>query len=147
MSAYVVENKTINKVVSWLEYQVRYDRGDFISAQWLKKLFSELGYDLEKKEEFSRLAEDMFGLNVLAIEQRYGNGEAEKFRALDFKYVWNMNSTVISVLKGLRCWIYQCSEGDVPEKSKLYKLWDDLSGAISMRIISRTPEYENADWG
>ncbi|MFH1309767.1 MAG: hypothetical protein ABIH85_03695 [Candidatus Omnitrophota bacterium] len=147
MSAYVVEDKTINKIVSWLEYQVRYNRGDFISAHWLKKKFSELGYDLEKKEEFARLAEDMFGLNVLAIEERYGNGEAEKFRALNFKYVWNMNNAVISMLKGLRCWIYQCSEGDVPENSKLYKLWDDLSGIIAMRIISRSPEYENADWG
>ena len=49
MSAYVVENKTINKVVNWLEYQVRYDRGDFISSYWLKMMFSELGYDLEKK--------------------------------------------------------------------------------------------------
>jgi hypothetical protein len=57
------------------------------------------------------------------VDARYGDGEARKFRQLDYRYRETESVPLVQVLKSLQCWLYQCSEGNVPE-TELYKLFD-----------------------
>ena len=138
MSAYVVEDETINRIVAWLEC-------DKIGSEHVAThILTAHGYTCD--EEFERLAHEMFQLNVDAVNQRYGPGEAEKFRPLDFQYAVKMPPTPIQALKALQCLLYQCSEGDVPE-SPLYQMLREIESTIARAIVSRLPEYTNAAWG
>ena len=87
----------------------------------------------------------MFDLNCEAVDQRYGPGQAEKFRPLDYKFQYLPHANNFQALKSLRCWLYQCSEGNVPE-TELYKAFDEISAAICYGIVTRLPAYEAAQW-
>ena len=138
MSAFIVEDKTINKVVTKLAY----DRDN----DWQKRQFKEKGYDLETLEGKNKLGLAMFCLNIRAVNMRYKNGQAEDFRPLNYKFILEGNYPKISALKSLKCWLYQCSEGDC-DKSELYKLMDDLANSWAYDIVTSLPEYDKAIWG
>jgi len=143
MSAYVVEDKTINKIVDWLLL-------DWMGSRQAAK-HALNGYNLDIDGDAERLANDMFRLNVSAVNQRYGPGEAAKFRPLDFQYssvVWWGDSAIANAcraLKSLHCWQYQCSEGNVPE-TPLFKMFEEVESAIARWLVGTMPEYEQADW-
>lgn len=149
MSAFVVEDKTINRIVDWLRLDAMGSRK--ATAHALN------GYNLDIDGDAERLAHDMFNLNVAAVNQRYGPNEAEKFRPLDFKYAdggptgtfrWGDSAiaNACRTLKALHCWQYQCCEGDVPE-TPLFKMFTEVESAIANWIVGTMPEYEQTDWG
>lgn len=139
MSAFIVEDQIINRVVDWLNHlQPTYQHNEYIMQQ--------AGYDVRSPLHCKRLAEDMFTLNCESIEQRYGEGEAEKFRDLDFRHKPEYCLDIFQVLKSLQCFLYQCSEGSVPEQSKLYKALKDVEHNICYHLVSNMPQYEAAKW-
>lgn len=138
MSAFIVEDKTINKVVT----KIAYDR----DGEWQKRQFKEKGYDLDTVEGKNKLGWDMFALNIRAVNMRYEDGHAEDFRPLNYKFMLEGNFPKVSVLKSLKCWLYQCSEGDC-DKSDLYKMMDNLANSWAYDIVSSLPEYDKAVWG
>ena len=144
MSAFVVEDKTINRIVDWLCLDWRGSRKATV--------FALDGYNLDIDGAAERLAGDMFNLNVNAVNQRYGPNEAEKFRPLDFKYSHRIQwgdsavANACRALKALHCWQYQCSEGNIPE-TPLFRMFSEIDSAIALWIIGTMPEYETADWG
>ncbi len=86
-------------------------------------------------------------LNVIAVDDRYGMGEAKKFRPLDYRYVVPEPIPLVQVLKSLQCWLYQCNEGNVLETA-LYGLFDnDVQLYLMTEIIDALPEYQDAFWG
>ena len=139
MSAFMVEDKTINIVVSKLAYGR--------DLEWIQRIIKAQGYDLETLQGRQKLADAMFTLNVKGVDARYGENQAEQFRPLDFKYQIEDNYTMIQAYKSLGCWLYQCAEGDNPEESALYKLMNQVKGYLAEHIVSRLPEYEKAPWG
>jgi hypothetical protein len=85
----------------------------------------------------------MWELNQLALGYRYGDEKQEVI----YKFV-PVSCTPIEAYKALRCWLYQCCEGDIPSESKLYKFFEDVVGKrLAEAIIMRTPEYDKAEWG
>jgi hypothetical protein len=144
MSAFMVDDITINRVVSWMYYEIV---GDKNLSYYLKEEFKE--YDFIKDSGFEKLANDMFQLNANSVEQRHGKGELGKFRSLDFEFklisiLWLNNE--YQVLKSLRCWLYQCAEGDILDTNKLYQKFDRLSGKLAYRLVEQLDVYENAHW-
>ena len=135
MSAFIVENSTVNVVVTKLAY----DR----EGDWLKRKFVDKGYKLETLQGREKLGWDMFKLNCRAINQRYGAGEAQKFRPLDYSFKLEINHTKIAALKALRCWLYQCAEGDSDE-TDIYKLMDSVANTWAYDIVSDLPQFEQA---
>jgi len=135
MSAFIVEDKTINIVITGLAY----DR----DGSWLKRKLSEAGYDLETLEGRTKLGWAMFSLNIRAVNQRYDDNSADQFRPLNFKFQLEGNYPKIAAFKALECWIYQCSEGDC-NQSVLYKLMEDVAHSWACDIVSDMPEYETA---
>jgi hypothetical protein len=140
MSAFMVEDETINRVVTWLTREV--STSPFI----IDRLARKYEVDLESSNWDEKLAQAMFQLNCDGVNARYGKGEAEKFRPLSFQYQWESYFPLVQVLKSLRCWKYQCNEGDVPQ-TKLYQFFGEVEKYLALQIVVDLPEYEKAWWG
>ena len=144
MSAFIVEDKTINEIIAFLH--LNQQRMDYAG---IARLIQKAGYDIEQnEEEWKHLADDMFWTNCVAVDERYGVGQAQTFRELNFKYEFCLKegTNAIQAFKSLRCWLYQCTEGDVPETSEIFKLMDEVSDMMAYAIISEMPKYEEARW-
>ena len=135
MSAYVVEDKTINRIVTRLEF----DR----DGNWPKKQLADLlGFTSQYELANQKIGEAMLALNVEAVNQRYNQDD----KPMKYKYKRTIVPP-IQALKSLSCWLYQCSEGDVPERP-LYKILRAYEGGTAKGIIQdRLPEYSQAEWG
>jgi hypothetical protein len=140
MSAFLVEDKTINYVVNWLRRNI--DQFSLIPHK-----LKELGFDTSVAGWAEKLGQAMFQLNIQGVEARYGNDEAVKFRQLDYRFEHTEAVSLVQVLKSLQCWLYQCNEGNVPETG-LYGLFEtDVQMYLMDKIITALPEYEQAEWG
>jgi hypothetical protein len=140
MSAFMVADKTINYIVNWLRREI--ERLPIISQK-----LKEAGFDTSVPGWAEKLGQAMFQLNTEAVNARYGNGQAEKFRKLDYRFEHTEAVSLMQVLKSLQCWVYQCNEGDVPT-TELYGLLDtDVQMYLMDTIITKLPEYEKANWG
>src|SRR5947207_1577122 len=106
MSAFIVEDTTINRVVTWLKREVQRNRFTF-TLDWLAR---EYDIDLTSDQWDEKLARAMFQMNCDGVNARYGEGEAEKFRPLNFTYKTEVYHSLVQVLKSLQCFLYQCSE-------------------------------------
>lgn len=142
MSAFVVDDKTINGIVSWLNDAIQ-RQTDY---SWCVRTLQKIGYKLDTELGCKRLAEEMFTLNCDSIEQRYGEGQAKEFRPLDFQFRFIRTPNNYQALKSMRCLLYQCCEGDVPEQSDLYNALDKVSLELSYQLVTRSREYESAAW-
>jgi hypothetical protein len=128
MSAFVVDNSTISRVVTFFQHS-RYF-GPVVA-----------GYDLRQANDRHALGFVMHSMNVSAVGQRYLGYLGE---VVPYKFSYEFGST-FAALKSLECWIYQCSEGDIPER-QLYKDMKELSAQLAMSIVSELPEYKSAPW-
>lgn len=138
MSSFIVEGKTINKVVTFLS-----ENKDFYYLR--SRIKKRLGIDLETDEGEEALARLMFEMNCKATGQRYANSEMglDDFGPLNFKYKPYYELTIFSVLKSLSCWLYQCAEGDVYD-SEEYRLFTEIKGDLAYHIVADMPQYEKA---
>jgi hypothetical protein len=138
MSAFVVEDKTINRVVSFLAT----DR----ESDWLRRrIIKELGLDLETELGRETLGKLMFSLNVDAVNQRYGENAAQEFRPLNYQYRMEISCNRLMAFKALQCWHYQCSEGDIDE-TPLYQLMERVQGWLAEAIVTRLEAYDKLAW-
>ena len=122
MSSYLVPDQTINRIVTFLCYS---------DLEWLRQLFYEV---ISREGDFGfTVGKALFDLNVNAVEQHYGKGEAEKFRKLDYAYRAEKTS-LVQVYDAVKELMYQCCEGDLPE-TELYKLLVATKAAVADQII------------
>lgn len=99
MSAFMMEDGTINRVVTWLSWEVT-------RSLWLKRKAEEaLHLDTTTHNWKDILGHAMFELNIDGVNDRYGEGEAEKFK-LNYHYT-PATVSEIQVLKSMQCWLYQ----------------------------------------
>jgi hypothetical protein len=140
MSAYIVADETINRVVEWLYWELD-------KSPWLRdKLEKASGIDTSAYKWAAELGKVMFQLNIAGVNDRYGDGEAGKFRKLNYRYA-PAHGSEMQVLKSLQCWLYQCTEGDVVSEP-LYKFFQNVvEPHLMSSIITNLPEYQAATWG
>ncbi len=132
MSAYVVENKTINKIITFLNG----------NQDMRSYLYHSKGIDLDTHEKSQNFGQRLLALNIQAVNERYNESESV-FQPFEFHYEL---TDEIGAYKALRCLIYQCSEGDVP-KTELYKTLNDIENYMAHLIISRLKIYDERPWG
>ena len=136
MSAYICSDATINVVVTHIHLNRDLD--------WLKREFIEALLAIEPNstapfESFGAcLGKALFALNVDAVEQRYGVGEARKFRSLDYKFQLETASQM-KVYRAIGELTYQMSEGNVPT-TKLYGLLVRSKASVADGIIESIGE-------
>lgn len=137
MSAYVVDDRSINRIVSKLHGSR--------DLTWLHRPLAELGFDNTTEGNIA-LGQALFQLNVDSVNARYGDGQAAEFRPLDYAHHYEMTS-MLQAYKSLKCWIYQACEGDVP-LHPLFRFFEDkVLPAFADDIICNLPGYSAAVWG
>ncbi len=145
MSAFMVEDITINSIVSWLEREI-------YRSPWLREKLHNFLATTEKSylsaDEWQPvLAQRMFQLNIAGVEDRYGKGEAAHFRELNFHYQPVVPPSDYQALKSMNCWLYQCMEGKVPEQP-LYRFFHDVVARhLLEKIVYNLPAYNQAKYG
>lgn len=118
MSAFLIENETISAIAN------KYCLSNYP----------------ESKEA---LAKELYDMNVKALNARYEDIEG---MTIEFKYIQTASfDSLYQALKSLRCYLYQCSEGDIPEE-ELYKSLRSNESETMNEIIELSPEYNSADW-
>jgi hypothetical protein len=88
-------------------------------------------------------------LNIAAVESRYPNSDGKLPGKLDENCYVHREITaprLIAFHKALGCFMYQCSEGSIPD-SELYKIMDNTHIRSAFEIIHELPEYSAAEWG
>ena len=128
MSAFVVDHKTIDRILSFLFFNSKstYFSNDYAD----EKKLTETGRKLLK-------------MNIKAVNYRY-----DEKRNFDYAERYDAKISPVSVLqalKSLQCLLYQCSEGKIP-RMKLYKEFREIERRILHFIIDEMPGYKKAEW-
>ena len=148
MSAFVISKATMTRVVRGIcESEPR----GFMAHDFLR-------VPLKSANAPTLIGRRLFSLNIEAVMQRYPDcaedpnrmpGDAdsatapETFRCEDYRPLTHKER--IASLKALQCLIYQCSEGDIPERQE-YRELRDMERRVMARIVEALPEYEAAPW-
>jgi len=142
MSAFIVEDKSINRIVAFLADC--HCRGKV----WLYLPLERIGFNLSEPLQVKRLAEEMATLNCMSVEGRYGEGQADKMggcQAFVHTRTSPLESNKWQVLKSLACFLYQSCEGDC-EENALYQALEAIRGKLSYHLVSDLPQFETAQW-
>lgn len=149
MSAFVCDDKTINRIVGGLRHALQH--GDY-NRPFCKPENELILVTDENAAEFGRT---LYLMNLNAVEQRYpdciGNPNRlpgqidESGNHQPYRYQFATPQR-IQFLKSLSCYLYQCTEGDVDELP-LYRALRQYQSALALHIVEGSKEYENAEWG
>lgn len=154
MSSFIVENKTINRIVNFcfwehddvLKYEIQRELKEININLW--NLHET---DKETDKVLKAFGEELLKLNLMAFYDRYKHIkeiEQEIKEAIkEYKYEDTplKDRNKFQVLKSIHCFLYQCSEGNIPE-SNLFKVIQKIGEHIQSNIINNIPEYEKAVW-
>lgn len=138
MSAYMVEDKTINLLIAAILHG---SRDNPLPVHFLITF----GLPDMAPDNCARLGQILFEMNIESIEQRYGKGEAKQFRPLDYQYRVELPPFPMQLYKTLGCFLYQCYEGDVSE-TPIFKALEGWKHDIAAYIVASLPQYEQAAW-
>lgn len=127
MSAYVVSNRTINRIVSYLDQH----GGPYLE------------HDLDGQPRApAELGAALNALNVEAVHQRYPSDTEEDMPGLvgpkDYAYRFEL-SNKFQAYGHLICWLYQCSEGDVPSRA-LFRAMEHIASRMAGELVRSLAE-------
>jgi len=129
MSCFIVSNQTLANVVA----EVRETGSD------APAVLSELCEPPAKK---SLLGNQLYLMNCAAFKARYGEEDLPPVTPLD---EWPAPSKCpYERLKSIRCLLYQCAEGDIPETWVEYAALEAVAGDLAYSIVRETEQYEAA---
>lgn len=153
MSAWVLEKKSIENLAETIAYAANHGTM-FFKAYEIRNAFEDCkDYygDLNEK----KLAAALYEMNVSAVNQRYNESDPTDDITFDgfgqsyFGKNYLFSATLQNLCqfaKSLRCFLYQCAEGDIPER-ETYKVLERFSYELFAHIVDRLPEYDEAKWG
>lgn len=145
MSAFIVENACLENVVGHL---CRLQSGSMEAHT--RRPLEEMGYDFTDPKSLLKLAKDMMLLNCAGVRSRYGEEHGNtyvknvKFKGNEFGFP--RHCVPAQAYKSLSCFLYQCSEGDVPEHP-LFKALEQIKVAIAEDIVRALPGWDALTWG
>ncbi len=147
MSAFVVDYKTINRILSKLKGQV--ERGGMWESSYiLGPVLTAAEIAWEGQETWQTLGMALLAANVDAVQQRYPDDTPENLPGpidetlLGYRFDYDQTSKVQAV-KSLGCLLYQMAEG-AQRHRPLYKALQHLEGQWAIQIVHDLPEYESA---
>lgn len=146
MSAFMISDDSLSRLAQFFA-DLRYE-----NESPLMYLRCPFGFMPSMPEETAQamtldLAERMWEMNAHALNARYGD-DSEMCPDGPFEWVAQRVEPCRpwQVLKSLDCLMYQCSEGNVPETSDLFKKLDKFRASLSRILASHTAEYDAAKW-
>lgn len=136
MSAYIVEDETINTIVNFL-----YLKQTGNDAYWSKYILNDAGHDFSDLLVRKLFAQAMMDLNVQAVNGRY----QDQIETVLITYRTNAAVATVQAYKSLKCWLYQCAE-EATVDTDLFKLMDNVAKEIAMYIVETSPAFNAAEW-
>ena len=141
MSAFIVSDTTLQIIVRFLDLDVRFSNSSKCYG-CLNRILQKQGFNLEFPEHRDRLIKEMALLNRMGVNERYNENELE----MQVRYIDAMPPSIMQAYKSLGCFLYQCCEGDIPEKNDLYKMFEEIKNQMAHAIIRTFKEYDEAEW-
>ncbi|MDP8218435.1 MAG: hypothetical protein P9M03_06895, partial [Candidatus Theseobacter exili] len=140
--AYIVENRTINTIVSYCYLK---SIGDEWNAREISDLFK---IDTTEDGSDAQLGQYLLDMNIAAIQEKYPDEDPASFRDLDYVYEFDADriTNEYAVYAAIKCLLYQCSEGDIV-KSELYEAIEGLLNFVARQIIEVSKQYQDVTWG
>jgi len=140
MSAFITSDENINSIISFI-------RSDSGKNQHIYRSLENTNLTWSGQDDARVLGSKMRDLNIEAVCARYTDDKVEVLRGNDdYKFVETLRPSRIQAYKSLRCWLYQCTEGHIPE-TDLFKAFDQVSSEMAKHIVNRLPEFDAATWG
>lgn len=127
MSSYVVEYKTIDRIITGLAIYYT----NFILEDW--------GF-----EDNNDLGRFLLGMNIDAVDLRYNETNDRKC-VDDYVYIYQPSLSRVQFVKSLACFLYQCFEGNVPSRD-LYIELERIKNVVAYDIVVNMPMYDEAEW-
>jgi hypothetical protein len=125
MSSFLVSEKSIKKIIAAF---CLYDR--------------KLAANAKARD---RLGNDLSDLNWQAVCVRYKNHDDLDNPLLGDYSTKPPSLSKPAMVKTLDCYLYQCSQGNIP-KNKLFQTVCDLRARLVRSIIESLEEYQSAPW-
>ena len=150
MSAFVVDESTLNRAVNAINYVLGARQHNFA------------GLPTHDNILLSSIGQRLMKMNIEAVSQRYPSksndlpgwypeknklwtGKGYRFRLMP--QGGGKRPFLCDILKGAQCLLYQCTEGDIPEKWPEFKALESVIDDLIAKIIPTLPEYQMAVWG
>lgn len=141
MSAYIVKYPTMNRVASYIAFKRKIDLYDA---------------DDNLTEEFQKLINDLWELNVFSLCERYGEKEKKenedyiKEYKFEFEKIPKENfekdiKLLMKYFKSFCNYTYQSCEGDA-DKTDLYKECQKYENELASNIAYALPEWDEGEW-
>jgi hypothetical protein len=149
MSAFIVDPDTMNAVVN----TIAHEQNEIGVSQAVRDVLTAFGLNGQPTDAdtLDALGNEIYALNRDAVWQRYPNDPTPEdlpgpipSPLGNFRYSPRKPDRM-GGYKALRCLIYQCSEGDVPEREQ-FKALDALCDALAHRIVSDMDAYRERAW-
>lgn len=141
MSAFIVSDTTLQKIVRFLDLDVRFSNSSKCYG-CLNRILLKQGFNLQYPEHKDRLIKEMALLNRLGVNERYNENDLE----MQVRYIDDYAPSLMQAYKSLGCFLYQCCEGDIPERNDLYKMFDEIENQMAHSIVRNLKEYDDAKW-
>jgi hypothetical protein len=139
MSAFMVNTNVMAKVVTAILLNL--DTFDGESTCRVKMLAAPTD---EQKDAGSKIGRKLFRMDRRALRARYVCSGGYPLPQFVFER-W-ADATPVEQFKAIRCLLYQCAEGNVPN-SLLYDALNHAAGELAQRIVQDLPDYDKASWG
>ena len=140
MSAYIVDDKTINRIVAAAMLRTLGSLGPLVRQFRLVP-------DNPEPHDWAALGSALRDMNVAAVIARYGPSDSLPGPSPLLPYRFRLISapSLIQTVKTLACYLYQCSEGDIPEQ-RLYQQLDNWQAELCRYYVTESDEYDQAEW-
>jgi hypothetical protein len=122
MSSFIVSLKSIDAITTWLMPKTELELQPF------------------KTVDPTAIGQQLLDLNFLAYNHRYSQ------KGPTPTYSWNIKGlTRVQLYKTLQCYLYQCTEGDIPD-TRIYKYLERELRTLADYIITEIPDYQSHPW-
>ena len=138
MSAFIVNDKTINRILTFISSYSPHGRNPF--QEWFKELSLNLNHSNET--DLQEIGEELLKLNLKSVNYRYN--QRTKINSMDYKFKYE-DCDIYQAFKHLSCLTYQSCEGKA-EKTPLYKLLIKIENLLCSDIVYDSKEFKNAEW-
>ena len=146
MSSYMVSETTIDRIISGIETP-SLGLGYLSLRASIDRIIKKYGYDFEEARDDKeyQYVRDRFGAALMKMNQDAVNAryqENEEPPGYSYKY---MRVRAPQFLKSIHCLMYQCSVG-IGAESDTYKMMKEIEYIIMYVMVTRTAEYDRAEW-
>lgn len=147
MSAFIVDDQVINRILSGIDYAILNNNGHF---EGIPKPYGETLTSTEPDQ----LGVMLRALNERAVLQRYPDCTPDNMpgpvdengKTPAYEYTWEPYPPIMQLYKDIACLVYQCTEGDVIH-DPLYKQLQEYYNDLAHAIVHRLDGWNKAKWG